>query len=80
MIFVFIEACPFCRRVIEALTELDLSAEVVCGYSSLLFYYYLYSVTLIDFFMLPCCMQIYPCPKGSIHHRDIVRAIGGKEQ
>ncbi|KAH7281063.1 hypothetical protein KP509_36G028300 [Ceratopteris richardii] len=44
------EACPFCRRVREALTELDLSAE------------------------------IYPCPKGSIHHRSIVQEKGGKEQ
>ncbi|KAM0903888.1 hypothetical protein ACQ4PT_018381 [Festuca glaucescens] len=44
------EACPFCRRVREALTELDLSAEV------------------------------YPCPKGSMRHRDVVRKIGGKEQ
>lgn len=44
------EACPFCRRVREALTELDLSAEV------------------------------YPCPKGSLNHREIVRRYGGKEQ
>lgn len=44
------EACPFCRRVREALTELDLSAEV------------------------------YPCPKGSLKHREIVRRYGGKEQ
>ncbi|KAJ6877777.1 hypothetical protein NC651_030506 [Populus alba x Populus x berolinensis] len=44
------EACPFCRRVREAMTELDLSAEV------------------------------YPCPKGSVRHREIVRKIGGKEQ
>ncbi|TVT98560.1 hypothetical protein EJB05_56135, partial [Eragrostis curvula] len=44
------EACPFCRRVREAMTELDLSAEV------------------------------YPCPKGSLRHRDMVRKIGGKEQ
>jgi hypothetical protein len=44
------EACPFCRRVREALTELDLSAEV------------------------------YPCPKGSIRHREFVRSVGGKEQ
>lgn len=44
------EACPFCRRVREALTELDLSAEV------------------------------YPCPKGSLKHRAIVRRYGGKEQ
>lgn len=44
------EACPFCRRVREAMTELDLSAEV------------------------------YPCPKGSLRHRDIVKKIGGKEQ
>lgn len=44
------EACPFCRRVREAMTELDLSAEV------------------------------YPCPKGSLRHRDAVRKIGGKEQ
>nr|XP_020194475.2 uncharacterized protein LOC109780294 [Aegilops tauschii subsp. strangulata] len=44
------EACPFCRRVREAMTELDLSAEV------------------------------YPCPKGSLRHRDVVRKIGGKEQ
>ncbi|KAM0916620.1 hypothetical protein ACQ4PT_009988 [Festuca glaucescens] len=44
------EACPFCRRVREAMTELDLSAEV------------------------------YPCPKGSLRHRDVVRNIGGKEQ
>ncbi|XP_021288323.1 uncharacterized protein LOC110419553 [Herrania umbratica] len=44
------EACPFCRRVREALTELDLSVEV------------------------------YPCPKGSIRHREMVRSFGGKEQ
>lgn len=44
------EACPFCRRVREALTELDLSAE------------------------------IYPCPKGSVHHRHIVSESGGKDQ
>lgn len=44
------EACPFCRRVREAMTELDLSAEV------------------------------YPCPKGSLRHRDVVKKIGGKEQ
>ncbi|CAL1409916.1 unnamed protein product [Linum trigynum] len=44
------EACPFCRRVREAMTELDLSAEV------------------------------YPCPKGSRKHREIVRKLGGKEQ
>ncbi|KAF8703207.1 hypothetical protein HU200_031995 [Digitaria exilis] len=44
------EACPFCRRVREALTELDLSAEV------------------------------YPCPKGSLRHREVVKKIGGKEQ
>ncbi|XP_008219087.1 PREDICTED: uncharacterized protein LOC103319337 [Prunus mume] len=44
------EACPFCRRVREALTELDLSAEV------------------------------YPCPKGSVRHREMVKRFGGKEQ
>ncbi|CAO2035179.1 unnamed protein product [Urochloa humidicola] len=44
------EACPFCRRVREAMTELDLSAEV------------------------------YPCPKGSLRHREMVKKIGGKEQ
>jgi len=44
------EACPFCRRVREAMTELDLSAEV------------------------------YPCPKGSRRHREMVKKIGGKEQ
>ncbi|MCO5551469.1 hypothetical protein L7F22_004973 [Adiantum nelumboides] len=44
------EACPFCRRVREALTKLDLTAEV------------------------------YPCPKGSQHHRNFVRETGGKEQ
>ncbi|XP_038885044.1 uncharacterized protein LOC120075582 isoform X2 [Benincasa hispida] len=44
------EACPFCRRVREALTELDLLVEV------------------------------YPCPKGSIRHRNIVKKCGGKEQ
>lgn len=44
------EACPFCRRVREALTELDLLVEV------------------------------YPCPKGSIRHRNIVKEYGGKEQ
>ncbi|ESQ38568.1 hypothetical protein EUTSA_v10028854mg [Eutrema salsugineum] len=43
------EACPFCRRVREATTELDLSVEV------------------------------YPCPKGSVRHREIVRRSGGKE-
>ncbi|KAJ7949744.1 Thioredoxin family protein [Quillaja saponaria] len=44
------EACPFCRRVREATTELDISLEV------------------------------YPCPKGSIRHREIVKQSGGKEQ
>ncbi|GAV79360.1 GST_N_3 domain-containing protein [Cephalotus follicularis] len=44
------EACPFCRRVREAMTELDLSVEV------------------------------YPCPKGSVRHRETVRKLGGKEQ
>lgn len=44
------EACPFCRRVREAMTELDLSVEV------------------------------YPCPKGSVRHRELVRSLGGKEQ
>ncbi|MED6205098.1 hypothetical protein PIB30_015010 [Stylosanthes scabra] len=44
------EACPFCRRVREALTELDLSVEV------------------------------YPCPKGSVRHREVVTRTGGKEQ
>ncbi|KAM7473027.1 hypothetical protein LguiA_011210 [Lonicera macranthoides] len=44
------EACPFCRRVREAMTELDISAE------------------------------IYPCPKGSVRHREMVRTLGGKEQ
>ncbi|KAL5078457.1 hypothetical protein RYX36_017441 [Vicia faba] len=43
------EACPFCRRVREAMTELDLSVEV------------------------------YPCPKGSVRHRETVRKTGGKE-
>ncbi|XP_010264841.1 PREDICTED: uncharacterized protein LOC104602747 isoform X2 [Nelumbo nucifera] len=44
------EACPFCRRVREAMTELDLSVEV------------------------------YPCPKGSLRHREMVKSYGGKEQ
>ncbi|XP_031487024.1 uncharacterized protein LOC116255373 [Nymphaea colorata] len=44
------EACPFCRRVREASTELDLSLEV------------------------------YPCPKGSSRHREMVTKLGGKEQ
>lgn len=44
------EACPFCRRVREAVTELDLSVE------------------------------IFPCPKGSKRHREMVRRLGGKEQ
>ncbi|KAF7824975.1 glutathione S-transferase, amino-terminal domain protein [Senna tora] len=44
------EACPFCRRVREAMTELDLSVEV------------------------------YPCPKGSVRHREVVKRSGGKEQ
>ncbi|OVA00132.1 Glutaredoxin [Macleaya cordata] len=44
------EACPFCRRVREAITELDLSVEV------------------------------FPCPKGSLRHREMVREMGGKEQ
>ncbi|WOL01253.1 hypothetical protein Cni_G09969 [Canna indica] len=44
------EACPYCRRVREAMTELDLTVEV------------------------------YPCPKGSLRHRELVRSIGGKEQ
>ncbi|CAN7124131.1 unnamed protein product [Brassica rapa subsp. narinosa] len=43
------EACPFCRRVREAMTELDLSVEV------------------------------YPCPKGSVRHRELVRRSGGQE-
>lgn len=44
------EACPFCRRVREAMTELDL------------------------------CVEVFPCPKGSVRHREIVRRSGGKEQ
>ncbi|KAL3641478.1 hypothetical protein CASFOL_016446 [Castilleja foliolosa] len=44
------EACPFCRRVREALTELDLSVE------------------------------IFPCPKGSVRNREMVRRLGGREQ
>ncbi|KAK4413419.1 hypothetical protein Salat_2754500 [Sesamum alatum] len=44
------EACPFCRRVREAITELDLSVE------------------------------IFPCPKGSVRHRGMVRRLGGREQ
>ncbi|XP_022152512.1 uncharacterized protein LOC111020220 isoform X2 [Momordica charantia] len=52
------EACPFCRRVREALTELDLAVE--CDH-------------LIQ-------SNVYPCPKGSIRHRDIVKKCGGKEQ
>ncbi|KAH6795337.1 hypothetical protein C2S51_036323 [Perilla frutescens var. frutescens] len=44
------EACPFCRRVREAITELDLSVE------------------------------IFPCPKGSVRHRALVRQLGGREQ
>lgn len=24
--------------------------------------------------------EVYPCPKGSVRHREIVRKIGGKEQ
>ncbi|KAL8485815.1 hypothetical protein ACS0TY_027921 [Phlomoides rotata] len=44
------EACPFCRRVREAITELDLSVE------------------------------IFPCPKGSVRHRAVVRELGGREQ
>ncbi|KAL0326414.1 UNVERIFIED_CONTAM: hypothetical protein Sradi_5210700 [Sesamum radiatum] len=43
------EACP-CRRVREAITELDLSVE------------------------------IFPCPKGSVRHREMVRRLGGREQ
>ncbi|KAF3541665.1 hypothetical protein F2Q69_00022531 [Brassica cretica] len=43
------EACPFCRREREAMTELDLSVEV------------------------------YPCPKGSVRHRELVRRSGGQE-
>ncbi|KDO43147.1 hypothetical protein CISIN_1g019273mg [Citrus sinensis] len=49
------EACPFCRRVREAITELDLSVE------------WMYE-------------QVFPCPKGSIRHREMVRRLGGKEQ
>ncbi|ERM99655.1 hypothetical protein AMTRI_Chr11g158130 [Amborella trichopoda] len=44
------EACPFCRRVREAMTELNLAVEV------------------------------YPCPKGSLRHRQMVKTLGGKEQ
>jgi hypothetical protein len=25
-------------------------------------------------------IQVYPCPKGSLRHRDVVKKIGGKEQ
>lgn len=42
------EACPFCRRVREAVTDLDLAVEV------------------------------YPCPKGALRHRDAVLQAGGK--
>ncbi|KAH0898742.1 hypothetical protein HID58_048310 [Brassica napus] len=39
------EACPFCRREREAMTELHLSVEV------------------------------YPCPKGSVRHRELVNSV-----
>lgn len=71
-----VEACPFCRRVREALTELDLTAEVVFVYSSQSWFILLFTNSFIPL----SCMQIYPCPKGSIHHRSIVMESGGKEQ
>jgi len=43
------EACPFCRRVRELVTYLDLEVEV------------------------------RPCPKGSIRHRNEVASLGGKQ-
>jgi len=43
------EACPFCRRVRELVTYLDLEVE------------------------------IRPCPKGSIRHRNEVADLGGKQ-
>ena len=35
-------------------------------------------VSLIESFDMH--VQVYPCPKGSVRHREIVRKIGGKEQ
>jgi glutathione S-transferase len=43
------EACPYCRKVREALSVLDLEA------------------------------MIYPCPKGGMRFREVVRTRGGKE-
>ncbi|XP_052203568.1 uncharacterized protein LOC127808900 [Diospyros lotus] len=64
------EACPFCRRVREAITELDLSVEKMK---------FLSPIHMISPGMLPY-NRIYPCPKGSIKHREMVRRLGGKEQ
>lgn len=92
------EACPFCRRVREALTELDLSAEVLnstMSYSDSSFitlvWYLGHAGDIIVFVTLEWCLlvnynlaswmfQVYPCPKGSLRHREVVKKIGGKEQ
>jgi glutathione S-transferase len=44
------EACPFCRKVREALSALDLE------------------------------VRVFPCPKGGVRFRRVVREAGGKEQ
>ncbi|KAK1300207.1 hypothetical protein QJS10_CPB13g01112 [Acorus calamus] len=31
-------------------------------------------------FLMGVAGQVYPCPKGSVRHREVVRCIGGKDQ
>ena len=73
------EACPFCRRVREAITELDLSVEVSKVNNDSFILSGLYLIWFSCQY-LSASLQVYPCPKGSVRHREMVRRFGGKEQ
>ncbi|KAK1264088.1 hypothetical protein QJS04_geneDACA016253 [Acorus gramineus] len=84
------EACPFCRRVREAMTELDLSVEgkpigapTVNGkfvFIHLIKSHQTGEVLSSAHLLRDSTPKVYPCPKGSVRHREVVRRIGGKDQ
>ncbi|KAH7524875.1 hypothetical protein FEM48_Zijuj06G0165600 [Ziziphus jujuba var. spinosa] len=79
-----IQIFEFGKRVREAITELDLSVEAslkivsshvisICIFHSLL-------VSNVSCIKSQEYSEVYPCPKGSVRHREMVRRFGGKEQ
>lgn len=52
------EACPFCRRVREAITELDLSVEVSNGFHSMIAYQF-FILVIDDSFISKFSLELY---------------------